>query len=555
MCWSRGGGPIGDDEPDPSRDAPHARYTAIAWDMRYVGGLVPSGHYTCALTEEGAIVCWGLEGSDFDQALFPPDPPRGSYTAIRMRHDSPGLGAHFLRACALADAGDLVCWGSGRGHLTPYGPGTSRLSGDYALVGDLFCDRSGAGEPSSLVNDWCRQSAGDDAGLYVAVSPGEFHTCAITGSGTVICEADRSSISSDVSGALSVMTPPEPSPSPYVAVSTGEWLWISRDQPPLTYACALAESGTAVCWESVPNKVDRPEPPSGPYVAVSDGLGHTCALTAEREAVCWGWNNFGQSQVPSGRYTTISAGHGSTWAITDEGGLVRWGGNSPPWRPPPAAEPYVEVTAGDFDGACALAASGEVVCWPEETDLPQGLFENISLGWGGHGCALSESREVVCFSRYWARWSGACGGSRVSGCWFRTSREEATHAPPPGPYRMVSVGQFHACGVTDAGTVACWDHERVWPPYVPAGTYVAVAAGLYHDCALTETGEAHCRGTFSSGKLGAFDYGPVDPPPGRYQAITSGHARARALTEAGEVVCWGDTDYQEWPTFWRPWEE
>ena len=549
VCWSRGGDPIGDDAPDPSRDSPQGRYRAIAWDTGYVGGLAPSGHYTCALTEEGAIVCWGLEGSDLYRDLFPPDPPSGSYMAIRLEHDSRGLGAHFLTACALAETGGLVCWESGHAHLSPFGPPeTHRRPGDYELVGDVFCDRGGDGEPVFIGREWCDQSSGDDSTRYGAVSPGETHTCAITDGGMAVCEADRISRSYGIGGVLSAMTPPEPSAGRYVAISMGDTSW--EPSVPVVHACALTESGAAVCWKSVPNKVERPEPSAGPYVAVSDGLGHTCALTGEGEAVCWGWNNFGQAQAPLGRYTAISAGHGSTWAITDGGEAVRWGGNSPPWSLPPVAERYVEVSAGDFGGGCALTESREIVCWPEETGLPQGPLQSISLGWGGHGCALTGSGDVVCFSRPWVRSSNACGGSySVSGCWGRGFWEEVLHEPPSGPFSMVSVGQFHACGVTQAGEVACWDRMRGWFPAVPAGSYSVVSAGLYHDCALTDTGEAYCWGERGT------DYGPVDPPPGRYTAITSGNHRTCALTEAGEVVCWGDKDYEDWPSFWRPWEE
>ena len=554
VCWSRGGAPIGDGEPDPSRDSPQGRYKALAWDTGYVSGLVPSGHYTCALTEEGAIVCWGLEGSGFDRALFPPDPPSGSYTAIRVEHDSPGFGAHFLTACALAETGALVCWGSGHGHLHPFGPPeTSRRSGDYELVGDVFCNRSGDGGPIFIGRAWCHQSSGSDSTSYRAVSPGETHTCAITDGGTAVCEADRISISYEIGGVLSVMTPPEPSPDRYAAISMGDTSW--EPSVPVVHVCALTESGRAVCWTSVPNKLERPEPSLGPYVAVSDGLGHTCALTGGGEAVCWGWNNFGQAQVPSGRYTAVSAGHGSTWAITGEGKAVRWGGNSPPWSLPSAAERYVAVSAGDFNGGCALTESRKVVCWPEKADLPEVPLESISLGWGGYGCALTEGGEVACFRRSWAPYSDACGGSSSeSGCWGLPYGGESVHEPPPGPYRMVSVGQSHACGVTQAGEVVCWDYRRDWLLSASEGPYVAVSTGLRHDCALTDRGEVQCRGSFGNSKLG-IDYGPVEAPPGRHTAITSGHHRACALTEAGEVVCWGDTDYEEWPNFWRPWEE
>ena len=63
------------------------------------------------------------------------------------------------------------------------------------------------------------------------------------------------------------------------------------------------------------NKLQPPDPPPGPYIA----------LTEAGEAVCWGWNNYGQAMVTPGRYTAISAGESSTCAHTEDGEAVCWG--------------------------------------------------------------------------------------------------------------------------------------------------------------------------------------------------------------------------------------
>ena len=91
------------------------------------------------------------------------------------------------------------------------------------------------------------------------------------------------------------------------------------------HACALTDSGEAVCWEALHNKSAPPDPPPGRYVAVSDGPFHTCALTDAGEAACWGWNNHGQADVPAGRYTAIAAGYFETCALTESGEAVCWG--------------------------------------------------------------------------------------------------------------------------------------------------------------------------------------------------------------------------------------
>lgn len=528
VCWARGGEPIPEDEVDPSRAAPPGPYAGFDWDD-WLSGFVSGGVYSCALAESRDVVCWGLENLPPERAhLAPPDPPAGEYEAIRVESAHHGLGIHSLTACALAAAGDVVCWGIVHSHLQLLESFTTRYPGSYEAVGDVFCDRTGKAGAVPLGGTWCDLSGGGEAGGHLAISPGEDHVCAVTAAGTATCETERRSVSYELRGVLSVMAPPDPAPERYVTVSTGGTRWVGLR--PLVRACALTDTGRIVCWENVPNKVARPDPAPGRYVAVSDGRSHTCALTADGEAACWGWNNLGQAEVPAGRYAAISAGHWSTWAVTFDGELVTWGSSSPPRRFPSTGDRYVdvEVSVGDFGGACALTASGEAACWPEGISVPDGPLRSVSLGWGGSGCALTPSGVAACWE-----WDGA-------------PAEVPEHA-----YVMISAG---ACGVTERGDVVCWDRGIAGPPDLPAGRYVSVRAGTTHGCALTDEGAAHCWGAFGDHDSG-YSYGPVDPPPGRYTAITSGHHRACGLTEDGTVVCWGDTDYEQLAAYDLPYRE
>ena len=83
----------------------------------------------------------------------------------------------------------------------------------------------------------------------------------------------------------------------------------------------------------------KSDPPPGRYVAVTVGGVHTCALTEDGEAVCWGrardWYDFGQTDPPPGRYTAISAGSARTCAVTLEGEIVCWGDTDYELRPIP----------------------------------------------------------------------------------------------------------------------------------------------------------------------------------------------------------------------------
>ena len=543
MCWPLSGGPASADDYDwldPSRGAPPDRYTAINWERGYA----------CALTEAGEVACWGNRepGPGYEERV-PPDPPPGTYTAIRVRGLYLDYGASGVAACALADTGDVACWGyvQAHGHLvdsfaaiylgeyttTPIPQASLGYSPHPALTGRPFCavTHEGAAEGCGLSPDLTT------ANRFAAVSLGGTHACAVTLSGAAVCEVTRTRFDGVDRGVTERLgTPPDPSPERFVDVSLGGG-----------GACALTDTGRVSCWRYAPSWVSRPEP-DPVYVAVSDGLGHTCALTEAGEAVCWGWNNFGQAQAPPGRYTAISAGHSRTCALTGAGEAVCWGGGSSSPRTDRLRGP---ITALGDGGACVIG-DGDIVrpasgasCWPQTgyglMAESQGPFVSFSRDMNGHMCALTRAGDAVCVA---PAISPPCAGGSESGgrCGARVG------GAPPGAYSMVRVGGHETCGVTSEGAITCWDGASGWTPDIPPDEYVEVSVGLLHGCALTEAGEANCWGAMGNTK--AVVYGPVDPPPGRYTAISSGFARSCALTDAGEVICWGDTGYAELPVLY-----
>jgi alpha-tubulin suppressor-like RCC1 family protein len=76
------------------------------------------------------------------------------------------------------------------------------------------------------------------------------------------------------------------------------------------------------------------------FVSIASGSAHTCALTLDRTALCWGNNQFGQlgdssvvsrtdpTPVAGGlRFTSISAGVAHTCGKTNDGSVACWGSN------------------------------------------------------------------------------------------------------------------------------------------------------------------------------------------------------------------------------------
>lgn len=515
VCWARGGGPIPEGEPDPSKAAPPGRYAAIGWDSAYFGA------YFCALTAEGEAVCW-VAGDDLPT---PPEPPAGMFTAIGVwsfaSYFPAGGWEYRLRiACATSDSGEAVCWQASWDEASwdmdepkRESQHVGQLPGSYRPVTTWASDDcwlTAHGEAR------CMAVGVDDPTRYEALAGDGAHMCAITDRGKAVCRTTGLWME----GQASVMSPPDPTPARYVDIGVGG-----------AYACALTEPGRPVCWRKVPNKLERPDPDPNRYVALSDGLNHTCALTESGEVVCWGWNDFGQAEAPPGRYVSISAGVDGSCALGETGEVACWGWSVSGLFEAGGHKAVAVATSGwGWDGACVVTESGTVMCrqkgdgmYIDEVEYVEAqLGPFTSLGVGG-ACGLTEEGSLFC-------WSG----------WRSHRRGESGAQHLAGTFVALSDGPGHPCAVSEAGEVLCWWYfgDR-WSPGLPEGSYVAVSVGYGHGCALTDEGEPRCWGSF----MGS-DQEPIDPPPGRHSAISSGWSRTCAVTDTGEAVCLGNTSYE-----------
>ena len=262
--------------------------------------------------------------------------------------------------------------------------------------------------------------------------------------------------------------------------------------------------------EPAPTPVPFPDPQPGRYTSISVGEGHTCAMTEDGAAVCWGGNRYGQAEAPPGRYAAISAGSAHT---------------------------------------CAVTTDGEILCWGREIGgrPPPGRYKAVSTS-GVHACALTEDGEAVCW-----------GAQRD---WNDFGQTDA----PPGRYVAISVGHrsgegahpTNSCALTEDGEVVCWGYGAGERPYdkVPSGDRATRFAGPYADlasasglgfCAVTTDGEAECR-HFFDGALTPFEdtLQPGTSPPGgtsaRYSAIAASWSHVCALTTEGQAICGTDVD-------------
>jgi alpha-tubulin suppressor-like RCC1 family protein len=325
------------------------------------------GGHTCALTDSGGVLCWGynilgqLGDGTTENSLVPVD-VKGLGSGVTA------ISAGGFDACALTDAGAVKCWGDN--NVGQLGDGTRRESSvpvDVKGLGSgvkaISAGRAHtcALTDSGAVKCWGANFAGqlgdgtktissvpvDVKGLgggVKAITAGGNHTCAVTGSGAVKCWGfnDDGQLGDGTRRWSSVPVEVKGLGSGVAGVRAG-----------FAHTCARTDSGAVKCWgdnssgelgdgtttnSSVPVEVKG----LGSGVrAITAGEGDTCALTDAGAVKCWGANSSGQlgdgtrtnSSVPvevkglASGVAGVRAGGGHTCALTDSGAVKCWGAN------------------------------------------------------------------------------------------------------------------------------------------------------------------------------------------------------------------------------------
>ena len=265
LCWGENGtGMLGDGTTEDRRMP-----VAVAGLAGRVTDVQAAWDHSCAVTTGGAVLCWGHNGDgELGDGTFESRRKPVVVSGLSSGYRQVVLG--FDSGCALSSVGGVRCWGyNGNGQL---GDGTRNTRFDPVEVSGL----------SSGVR---------------SISAGWDHTCAVTTAGGVLCWGQNDH------GELGDGTRTDRvRPIGVVGLSSG----VAAVSAGFDQTCALLDDGAVRCWgQNATGEVGdgttmlRTHPVdvlglAGGVASISAGYDHTCAVTVQGGALCWGNNASGE---------------------------------------------------------------------------------------------------------------------------------------------------------------------------------------------------------------------------------------------------------------------
>jgi alpha-tubulin suppressor-like RCC1 family protein len=336
--------------------------------------------------------------------------------------------------------------------------------------------------------------------------------------------------------------------------------------------------------------IAAPVPGPGSFTSITVGNGHTCGLSPQGRAYCWGFNGFGElgdgtistRDVPTrvkGNliFSQIVAAGFHTCGITPDGVAYCWGDNQSgelgDGTKNPRLEPtaviggrqFLSIVTGDRH-TCGLVGINPF-CWGSDlndqgandgradntqpTQVKRNMtfeFVQVATGWQ-HSCGRQADGTVRC-------WGWNHYGQRGVG----SLQQDDGAYPTAGNgmvFASVHAGDRFTCARTAAGVAWCWGYnvsgqlgdgttaQRVSPVAVSGNIgFTQLAAGMAHACGISQSGPAFCWGSNELGQLGdgtstdrltpALVGGSV-----QFTQIAAGVNHSCGLAADGQAYCWG----------------
>jgi alpha-tubulin suppressor-like RCC1 family protein len=328
------------------------------------------------------------------------------------------------------------------------------------------------------------------------------------------------------------------------------------------HTCGVTTGGTAYCWGAndygqlgdgdTGTASDTPVRVRGDhaYARVAAGFGHTCGLTATGSTYCWGSN--GVAQLGNGNAGTdsdtpvlVQGGHAFTqlvagslhscgltadrlarcWGNNDVGQL----GNGAAGTDGPiptlvlGGHKFARLTAGGAH-TCGTTAAGVTHCWGYNEygqlgDKNAGTFSDtpvqvagghtfgVVAAGGGHTCGVTIQDDAYCWGFNDSNQLGDGTGLMQTAPVLVQGGKAFAH---------LVAGGAHTCGLTKARITLCWGENAfgalgdgnagtntdVPSPVFGGRTFARLARGTFHTCAINTDRTAYCWGWNEFGQIG-----------------------------------------------------
>jgi alpha-tubulin suppressor-like RCC1 family protein len=392
LCWGRDSlGQLGDGAPHQNTESPSAVDSSVLTVVKNFVGLITGGFHTCGRTAAGQAYCWGngAEGQlgyggtneqylpvEVDASVI----PGGIFGMLVRGMDS---------TCGLTPPGEAWCWGRdefgqlGNGDalgssLVPWRVDQAAVPVPRAFVriydgfdhscgltakgrafcwgknnyGMLGCGDYQADHQSPIAVDTSTITGGK---AFRQLALGYYHSCGLTVEGVMYCWGANfwgalgdGGLVSDSSVPVAVDTTPITGRKDVIDIAAGS-----------DYSCALTADGLAYCWGNgaegalgnglfeccmdLPGPVDLTPLGGRTFARLALGFNHSCALTGDGTAFCWGADNYGQLGDGGDEQNAAVPRLVDTSVIN-------------------GVRTFVDLTAG-YQHTCAITASGVPYCW------------------------------------------------------------------------------------------------------------------------------------------------------------------------------------------------
>jgi alpha-tubulin suppressor-like RCC1 family protein len=348
------------------------------------------------------------------------------------------------------------------------------------------------------------------------------------------------------------VSPTAPEPVPALKTTQSQALSFRQVSAGIVHTCGVTPDDRAYCWganfqgqlgdgTTTDHLTPVPVPGGLRFRQVSAGSFRTCGVTVGHQAYCWGQNFFGQLgdgtrdnrpapvAVAGGlRFRQVSAGGDHTCGVTLDDRVYCWGNNG--------TAQFGDSTRSFGSPTPVLAAGGL-------------RFREVSAG-GHHTCGVTPGNRAYC-------WGDNTSGQLGDG----TFSDQLTPIEIAGGslrFRQVSASIFHSCGVTPDNRAYCWGANfgrvgdgtgapRPFPTPVAGGLRFRQVTAGGHSCGVTLDNRAYCWGPNNLGELGDGTtiqrLTPVAVAGGqRFREVSAGSYTCGVAT-GHRAYCWGDNRF------------